>query len=190
MTLPISRNTTHTPNAPVLSVDLNAIQDCIVGGKRGSVDEGFRPLVIDTTGGTVFAASNSGHGLDGSEFYAIASGGSTKRIPIPMAVGDRLLALKVDALGDGVADATWTVYKQTRAQLQASTTVWAGTCIQTAGVGIVDTNRAAAWGVLDLSIAAGGSTCALGDVYWALVAIAGGGTWKFGPAMFKTTDRP
>lgn len=34
MSLPTTRNTTYTPASPVLSNDLNAIQDCIVGHKH------------------------------------------------------------------------------------------------------------------------------------------------------------
>lgn len=35
MGLPLSRNTNYAPSAPVLSADLNALQDAVVGGLKG-----------------------------------------------------------------------------------------------------------------------------------------------------------
>jgi hypothetical protein len=37
MPLPSSRNTTYSASSPVKSADLNALQDCIVGNKHGSM---------------------------------------------------------------------------------------------------------------------------------------------------------
>lgn len=37
MSLPLSRNTDYTPASPIKSVDLNDIQDCIIGGKHGDL---------------------------------------------------------------------------------------------------------------------------------------------------------
>lgn len=36
MALPLSRNTTYSPNAPVKSNDLNDVQDCVIAGKHGT----------------------------------------------------------------------------------------------------------------------------------------------------------
>lgn len=37
MTLPASRNTTYSAGSPILSNDLNALQDCIIGRKHGAI---------------------------------------------------------------------------------------------------------------------------------------------------------
>ena len=59
MALPTSRNTTYAPGSDIRSADLNALQDCIVGGKHGLIS---RPLgatsFLLTAGGAASLASD------------------------------------------------------------------------------------------------------------------------------------
>lgn len=85
MSLPLSRNTNYAPTSPILSNDLNAIQDCIIGGKVGNQ--------ILSISGAAFAASTGGPswsatlGLAASPVNAVAA--------IPLGVGCRITAVRV-----------------------------------------------------------------------------------------------
>lgn len=43
--LPLSRNTTYTTSSPVKAVDLNDVQDCVIGGKHGAIDIPIHPAL-------------------------------------------------------------------------------------------------------------------------------------------------
>jgi hypothetical protein len=97
MALPTSRNTTYTSASPVLSADLNALQDQIVGAKRPSIDTWQIPLgraasevniTWDTTLG--FVAANPGPA-------------NFNYVPLNVLVGTRLTSLRAIVLGTGAA---------------------------------------------------------------------------------------
>jgi len=143
MSLPSSRNTTYVAADPVLSADLNAIQDCIVGSKRGD----FTLIVHPSMGWADpanWAMSASG--------YMLSAAAGALYIPIPLITGDRIKEVTFALYGDGAADLTSSYIKK----------------LTSAGVltdispSFAQTNPAAAWadvvcGVTDTTLAAGDS---------------------------------
>lgn len=102
MTLPTSRNTTYTPATPVLSADLNDLQDAIVGAKRPALWHWQTPVGLQS--------AEDGVHLDGVWSIAPFQGGFWKStagapgltfltIPIHPTVGDRIIAIGARALG-------------------------------------------------------------------------------------------
>jgi hypothetical protein len=95
MALPNTRETTATPSGPVDSNTINAIQDCIIGDKRGAWWTEFliaprfaNGWTVDTTG------------------YLLSGGGLQGHANIPVDVGDRIIGFEFDALGNGAIQIT------------------------------------------------------------------------------------
>lgn len=68
--LPIGRNTTYTSGAPVNSVDLNDIQDCIIGSKHGLLT--FKKQFL---AGSAVGAFIDGQNLFAGDFFTIPMDG-------------------------------------------------------------------------------------------------------------------
>jgi len=85
MALPSSRNTTYTPGSTVLAADLNALQDCVIGGK-------LAPTTIEIGGmaWTPAAAMTPFYslvgGLEGPIFNAFWA--------LPLPIGVRITAVR------------------------------------------------------------------------------------------------
>jgi hypothetical protein len=148
MGLPNSRET--LPNGPgsiVPAATILAIEDSIIGHKRPSFVRPFWPKAIHlggwtttTTGTTIPVITSSVSGI--------------AWIEIPCEEGDRITGVTVEAFGNGTADTQFNVQYATSVSGVNSPTLLAA---------MVDSNRAAAWGVVALTpftpqvIGAGGS---------------------------------
>ena len=95
MALPNSRNTTYTPDAPVKSEDLNAIQDSVIGLSTRWIQ---RPAIGPTS-------LEAGNALFASNGYTILAASSTTRIRIEFDVspGMRIKQCKARARADAGA---------------------------------------------------------------------------------------
>jgi hypothetical protein len=95
--LPLTRNETATPASPVKSGTTNDIQDCIIGGKHGDVEEAIPGCFLNSNGNTTYSTVNG----------SISTTGAANIVgPIPLKVGDRIKSLTFSRAGDGVADIT------------------------------------------------------------------------------------
>jgi hypothetical protein len=93
MALPFSRNTTYTAGDPILSADLNAIQDCIVAGKHGDL-----VLLLSAAAGMAPSAANAWDftGAGAEPFWA-TPGATLQHVtfPIVLPVGKRIKSFSV-----------------------------------------------------------------------------------------------
>lgn len=89
--LPTSRNRTYTTATPVNSNDMNDLQDAIVGGWHGARWKKFSPSSGLWVGGNVGATFQSRVSGNRALFLAV---GDQFDIPIPLAHGERLLAVR------------------------------------------------------------------------------------------------
>jgi len=80
MSLPSSRNTTYVAADPVLSNDLNAIQDTIIAGKHGDME-------IAIAGGAATAATAL---ISSAGVWQFTGAGEVVIIPINLPVGKRI----------------------------------------------------------------------------------------------------
>jgi hypothetical protein len=100
MGLPLSRSTNYSPGVtPVKGVDLNSIQDCIVGGKRGAFRRNV-PLTFTFVDSTNTWAQTGG-GIKSTAVAGATIGGSY--IDCPYDVGDQMLGLEVWRKSDGTS---------------------------------------------------------------------------------------
>lgn len=88
MTLPASRNTTYSAGSSILSNDLNAVQDCIIGRKHG-------PITI-TIHGSRFSASASSVVVTKSQAGVSQAGGSAPSFiyGLDLPIGSRILSAR------------------------------------------------------------------------------------------------
>lgn len=94
MTLPTSRNTTYGSTSPVLSADLNDLQDCIIGGKHGSI---IRKI---TAAAAQPATAVGTWSFDGLGWIPSALGSIW--IPLPVFGGEKITQVRVPvACGSG-----------------------------------------------------------------------------------------
>lgn len=91
MAWPASRLTTYAASSAVKAVDLNAIQDAIMGGQHG--DRTLNLSGMSCLGGITLIAGPMTVDVNG-QFY----------IPIPLRAGDRLKTITIARKGNGVAD--------------------------------------------------------------------------------------
>lgn len=92
--LPASRNTTYTPGSPVLSADLNALQDMVVGNKSPSFTDWHAPSTPNSLGsGNSMANGGIALGTTG-EFVGMPLG--------PIREGTRITAFSVRLLGGAI----------------------------------------------------------------------------------------
>lgn len=131
MTLPTSRNTTYASSSPLLANDINVLQDCIVGTKKPSTVRSLFPIMTAPAGGWTLGGNIISSQASGSQFF-----------PLFTEVGDRVTEIDVEAIGNGVADVTYTVIISTNSA-------------QTVLVTVNDINRAAVWGLVTINAAAG-----------------------------------
>lgn len=126
--LPTSRNTTYAPSSPVLSEDLNDMQDAIIAGAHGVLSSVHWPTPFITGG---WVPTISGNAI----WLASAAGGANiAAIPLHnLVTGMRLTSLLIARFGDGAADFTAELYTQTSGGGAASLG------------SVVVTNPAAAW---------------------------------------------
>ena len=96
MALPDDRNTTYTPDAPVLSQDLNDLQDAVINGAHGEVVEQYSPIISNRTNANV----------TGSGTVLTASSGASVQVAVVARVGDVLKGVTYRLLGNGAADVT------------------------------------------------------------------------------------
>lgn len=100
MALPRSRNRTYSSSDPVVSPDLNEIQDCIIYGAHGDVVDDFWP------GHAIL----SGAGVNGSGQIEWSGAGSAK-LGLSARVGDTLTGVVYRAHGNGAGTADFTTAK-------------------------------------------------------------------------------
>ena len=81
MSLPSSRNTTYAATSPVKSADLNLIQDCIIGGKHGTLTKQV-------------GISPSCPGYANASGIATSGGALSSGMIIPLHVGDRIATVR------------------------------------------------------------------------------------------------
>lgn len=170
MTLPDSPNTAYTPDAPVLSVDLVDIQDCIVNAAHGDV-----VLDLHPTAGWPVTAANVALAGNG---YLLWSAATVLWLPVPLRAGDRVKSLVYARYGDGTVDATVTAYKYSTADVL--------TILNASGTSLLDSNPAGAWAdqtidLTDTTLAAGESMLVKFDV--------NGGAFRLGNVRL-TFSRP
>ena len=91
--LPSSRNTTYTGGTPVKSVDLNDLQDCLIGAKhplitrRLSAMSGASFSATQTAGGGNFSPTTSGAWVATAQFQTLC-------IPLPVYVNERIVNIR------------------------------------------------------------------------------------------------
>lgn len=144
MALPDSPNTTYAPADPVLSVDLNDLQDCVVAGAHGAQE-----LIVNARG----LSLSAGVAMAGGGWAEWSSSGSAYWAP-DVHTGDRFTSLTLRVYGNAAADFTVGVYVVTPAAVL--------TQICPGGVTAAITNPAAAWAdatidLIDTTLAAGES---------------------------------
>lgn len=128
--LPQSRNTNYAGGVPVKSVDLNDLQDCVVGTKSGELVLNVSPTVGVVTSGTAV--------FNVTPIRFSSTSGCIMLFPIPLRQGDRIKSLTFARKGDGVVDVTTCdVVKTTAAGASAS--------INPGGMTVTINNVAAAW---------------------------------------------
>jgi hypothetical protein len=102
MGLPLSRNTNYSPGVTaVKGVDLNGLQDCTIGGKRGVFRRNV-PLTFTFVDSTNTWAQTGG-GIKSTAIAGFSIAGSY--IDCPYDVGDQMLGLEVWRKSDGTAGA-------------------------------------------------------------------------------------
>ena len=151
MTLADSRNTTYAPADPVLSNDLNELQDAVVQAAHGSV--------VDIVNAQAMRLG-AGVAVNAGGWIAWSGGGSAFWYP-QLRVGQRVTGLTLRVYGDGAADFTVGVYV-------VSPTAGL-TQICPGGVTAAITNPAASWA--DAPIDLTDTTLAAGECL--LIEIAG-----------------
>lgn len=118
--LPTSRNTTYGANSPVLSADLDDIQDCIVDAKHGEIEFGhyatdFRstqpysplrkisiPAVLATDNPQVTEGGTHTRALDG---FILAASGVKVYYPLLLGVGDILHRYQITVVKNDTTNA-------------------------------------------------------------------------------------
>lgn len=141
MPLPTSRNRTYVEGAPVIPGDLNDLQDQIIGAKRRPFTRTFLPK-FSTLSNFVAGSNPDTHGTPGLVVFNSPGGAvSNATFDIPFDDGDRLLNLSYWAIGNGTTDLTSAtlLYAATMPELGTNLMTW------------VDNNRAATWGLVDVS---------------------------------------
>lgn len=127
--LPFRRARTYVAGSQLKSVDLNFLQDSLVGKKHGLVKVEIAPVIVNNGVGWALQANDT--------IKSTAAG--LAQLFLPCEVGDVILGVELQVKGDGVADATvnlWYVDSGMARFGIAST---------------ADVNRAAAWGTLVVS---------------------------------------
>lgn len=122
--LPTTRNETATSLTPVSSATMNAIQDCIVGGKRGSFTE-FWPAAITTTGAFTIGSPP----VQGVSFT-----GSGQGLIIPLRYP---LGTSINAARGAVTDASGTTVRCSIVEKIIGSGVTIYTSSPTAGTGLL-----------------------------------------------------
>lgn len=133
--LPTSRNRTYGASSPIISADLDDIQDCIIATKKASSTRVFYPNYLGLVG---TAPTLSG---GAQQEIITAAGTSLVSWGAPSEVGDRVTSYDVDVFGNGVTDTIFTISLFNRV---AGTLTVLGT--------VTDNNRAAAWGRLTVAL--------------------------------------
>lgn len=130
--LPLSRNRTYTGANSIVPGDLDDMQDCIVGRKHGPISLSFTPVLVKPGSWTQFGP-----------FVQSVAGGQTGMIAFPAQLqqaGNRLLQIDLMANGDGAVDCTHVLNRYVAATMLSGAAIANPT----------DSNRAAAWGVLNV----------------------------------------
>lgn len=138
--LPASRNTTYTTDSPVLSEDLNDIQDAIIAGAHGD-----RVLTLSAYAAFVSDAAPGWTAAGGPGFITSTAGTNIIYVPIPLAIGARIKSVKVARYGDGAADFANMI-------IQRYAAIGAGTLTGLGSSGVV-TNPAASWADTTITVA-------------------------------------
>jgi hypothetical protein len=151
MAWPNDRLTTYTPDDPIKSNDLNAMQDAIMSGQHDDHVLNLSPFhsVRDANWsiGTSVTLGDLG--------YIVSTAAGHCLIPFALKEGDRLKSLVFARYGDGAADFTSIkVYKVTSAGVVSDITAAPTSVI----------NPAAAWA--DTTVDITDTTCAAGDHYF------------------------
>lgn len=106
MTLPTSRNTTYAASSPILSADLNALQDMIIGRKFPAADFPFGGTAFQLQTGT----AQVGAAADNWTFSAVSQ--LIANLSRSFGVGTRLNSLKFAYNRGGAGNVTLSLYKR------------------------------------------------------------------------------
>ena len=98
--LPLSRNRTYGSSDPVVSGDINELQDSVIAGAHGAVVEDYWP-------GAAVLASASINGSGAVEW----TGPGAAKLPLRAMVGDTLTGVVYRGHGNGAATADFTTAK-------------------------------------------------------------------------------
>jgi hypothetical protein len=138
MALPTSRERTYAAGSQVFSADLNKIQDCIIGRKRPVWSVTWNPTMLVQTN---FAWGANPVNAAFPPCLTSNSVGALLTFGIPYEDGDRLIGFKYMSAGNGAADTNGgrIDYAATIGTATSQLASW------------TDTNRAAVWGVVDVT---------------------------------------
>jgi hypothetical protein len=138
MGLPTSREYTAGPGSPIQSNAFNILQDCVIGHKRPTFTRTFYPKFMLAGG---FVLGNNPVNASFQQSYNSAGAVNPAYFDIPFEDGDVLVDVKYSAAGNGVTDMTngVVIHAPSSGVVTTALASWA------------DNNRAAAWGVVDVS---------------------------------------
>jgi len=133
-TLPNSRQESHGANSPIKGSTIDAIQDAIIGAKFSAA----KPFCFGPFGETLSGTWN--WNTAGTVYLVSAGGASSRLMRLDCQAGYRITDVVMQVFGDAAVDTTWTLF-YAAASGQTLNNLCTGT----------DTNRAAAWGSLNIS---------------------------------------
>lgn len=130
MALPLSRNTTYSPNAPVKSNDLNDVQDCVIAGKHGARTLTYGAAAFQPAYASLFNLT------DGATVMTIGGGGiAAAELDLHLPVGTKLTAITVYGSNPTAGVANLKIAARDVTSSGAPTTIASGTMAAGAAYG-------------------------------------------------------
>jgi hypothetical protein len=131
MALPTSRNTTYAASSPVLSVDLNALEDCIIGNKHPTLE-----MCLDAS---VFKGDSLALGtMNAAGYLSSFSAAGIVRAGVPIPVGKRIISVEVFySINGSAANLTPKLRKQILSTAVQADVV-AGSADNTGAAGVIE----------------------------------------------------
>lgn len=178
MALPLSRNTNYALGVPVRSVDLNDMQDCIIGGRHGPVELtiGFLELFPPQTA-TGWVHDGAGHRWNTNLQFNLFG-----QYPIRLPVGKRLLSwsLRLNKASAATAAFVATLRELDELNFTPFTTI-----------GAAQSNSAAAPGAITLGQSGLAASITAGRQYMVKIELNGSGAVSdFVGSLKITFDHP
>ena len=131
MTLPSSRNTSYGANQPILSNDLNALQDCVAGAKH--------PSLTSVLAAAAFQAPTSAGGATFNGDYWTTSGTMILTASLDMLrVGDRITGISATYVVGTGSSVTYQIIERNLTTLATTSVATAtdatGTTVETGSI--------------------------------------------------------